>query len=59
MGDIGAYVNFKKEIVSLKLGGTENKFHFSNFKDRPPQIREEEEERTIEEMAALFFSNQE
>ena len=32
LGDIGAYVNFKKEIASLKLGGTENKFHFSKFK---------------------------
>ena len=57
LGDIGAYVNFKKEIVSLKLGGMENKFHFSKFKDRPPQTQEEE--RTIEEMAALFLGNQE
>ena len=59
LGYIGAYVNFKKEIVSLKLGGMEKKFHFSKFKDRPPQIQEKEEERTIEKMAALFFRNQE
>lgn len=56
LGYIGAYVNFKKEIVSLKLGGTENKFHFSKFKDKPPHTQEEE--KTIKEMAD-FLGNQE
>ena len=55
MNDIGAKVDFKKEIVSLKLGEAEKEFHFSKFKDRLPQIQEEEKEKTIEELAALFF----
>ena len=58
MNDIGAKVDFKKEIVSIKLGEVEKEFHFSKFKDRPLQIQEEEKEKTIEEMAALFFSKQ-
>ena len=58
MNDIGAKVDFKKEIVSLKLGEVEKEFHFSKFKDKPLQVQGEEKEKTIEELAALFFSKQ-
>ena len=47
LNDIGAKVDFKKEIVSLKLGEAEKEFHFYKLKDRPPQIQEEEKEKTI------------
>src|SRR3954470_15793258 len=52
LSDIGATVDFKKEVVSLKLGKAKKKFHFSKFKDKPLYIQEEEKEKTIEEMAA-------
>ena len=55
LNDIGAKVDFKKEIVSLKLGEAEKEFHFSKFKDRLPQIQEEKEN-TIAELAVVFFS---
>ena len=58
LNDIGAKVDFKKEIVSLKLGKAEKEFHFFKFKDKPLQAHEEEKEKTIEELAALFFSKQ-
>ena len=59
LSDVGATVDFKKEVVSLKLGKAEKSFHFSKFKVKPLHIQEEEKEKTIEEMATLFFSNQE
>ena len=43
---------------SLKLREAEKEFHFSKFKDKPLQAHEEEKEKTIEELAALFFSKQ-
>ena len=50
LNDIGAKVDFKKEIVSLKLGEAEKEIHFSKFKDRPFQKQEEEKkEKTIED----------
>ena len=58
LSDIGATVDFKKEVVSLKLGKAEKEFYFSKFKDKPLFIQEEEKEKTIEEMSALFFNNQ-
>ena len=30
--DVGATVDFKKEVVSMKLGKVEKEFHFSKFK---------------------------
>ena len=58
LNHIGPKVDFKKEIVSLNLGETENEIYFSKFKDRPLQIQEEKE-KNIEVLAALFFSKQE
>ena len=58
LNDIGAKVDFKKEIVSLKLGEAEKEFHFSKFKDKPLQVQGQEKETTIEELEALFFSKQ-
>ena len=40
------------------MGKQKKEFHFSKFKDRPLQIQEEEKEKTIEELGALFFSKQ-
>src|SRR3954463_7763272 len=58
LSDIGATVDFKKEVVSLKLGKAEKEFHFYKFKDKPIFTKEEEKEKTIEEMTALFLNNQ-
>ena len=54
LNDIGAKVDFRQEIISLKLGKAKKKFHFSKFKDTPFQKQEEKEkEKTIEEVGQL------
>src|SRR4051812_21670625 len=49
LSDIGTTVDFKNEVVSLKLGKAEKEFHFYKFKDKPLHIQEKEKEKTIEE----------